>query len=240
MRAEANERSEMVSQILFGELYEITERTEKWLHISTLHDQYTGWINFTQVTQLNAEEHRKYASSIVLSNKVVSALVKHSDGTLVYIPFGSSLPGLKDGKTLLGGEFYDVSNVQTENNDIMATAQSFLNAPYLWGGRTHLGVDCSGFVQAIFRQFGVNLKRDAYLQAGQGTVVDFLPEAKAGDVAFFDNESGKIVHVGIMLNNEQIIHASGRVKIERVDGQGIYSEEFKRYTHKLRIIKRYI
>lgn len=240
MRAEPSERSEMVSQLLFGEIYEITGRTEKWLQITTLYDSYSGWINFTQVTDLDEEEHGKYADITVLSNKVISALVKHSDGTLVYIPFGSSLPGLRDGKALLGGELYDVSNLQTENTDIIATAQSFLNAPYLWGGRTHMGVDCSGFVQAIFRQYGINLKRDAYLQAEQGTVVDFLPEAKAGDVAFFDNEDGKIVHVGIMLNNEQIIHASGRVKIERIDGQGIYSEEFNRYTHKLRIIKRYI
>ena len=239
MRAEPSERSEMVSQLLFGEEYEVVERTDKWLQIATLHDGYSGWINFTQVTTLNEKEPSDYKADAVLSNKVVSALVKHSNGTLVYIPFGSSLPGLKDGKMLLAGEFYDVSNLQTENTDIMATAQSFLNAPYLWGGRTHMGVDCSGFVQAVFRQFGVNLKRDAYLQAEQGTVVDFLQEAKAGDLAFFDNEDSKIIHVGVMLNNEQIIHSSGRVKIERIDGQGIYSEEFKRYTHKLRIIKRY-
>ena len=240
MRAEASERSEMVSQLLFGEVYEITERTEQWIHISTLHDGYSGWINFTQLNELDWDEHSKHSDHVVLSNKVISALVKNSDGTLVYIPFGSSLPGLKDGNTFLGGELYDVSNLQTENTDIMSTAQSFLNAPYLWGGRTHLGIDCSGFVQAVFRQFGINLKRDAYLQAEQGATVDFLPEAKAGDVAFFDNDKGKIIHVGIMLNSEQIIHASGRVKIERIDSQGIYSEDFKRYTHKLRIIKRYI
>jgi cell wall-associated NlpC family hydrolase len=117
-------------------------------------------------------------------------------------------------------------------------AKSFLNTPYLWGGRTHYGIDCSGFTQAVFKLRGFDLKRDAWMQAEQGTVVDFLAEAKLGDLAFFNNSEGKITHVGIMLNNEQIIHASGRVKIDRIDGQGIYSEELKRYTHKLRIVKR--
>ena len=118
------------------------------------------------------------------------------------------------------------------------TAKSFLNVPYLWGGRTHFGIDCSGFAQAVYRLQGITLKRDAYLQAEQGQTVDFLQEAKLGDLAFFDNEEGRITHVGMMLNNEQIIHASGKVKIYKIDMQGIYSAEQKKHTHKLRIVKR--
>ncbi len=239
MRKEAHEQSEMVSQLLFGEVYEIMERTDKWVRIIAAHDGYEGWISFNQVTAIDEHEYLQFSTDTLLTNKVISAIVKEADGTLVYIPFGSSLLGIKDGFLKIGTARYEINNIASAGLDIIATAQSFLNTPYLWGGRTHFGIDCSGLVQAVFRQRSLTLKRDAYLQAEQGTVVDFLPEAKAGDVAFFDNEDGRIVHVGIMINNEQIIHASGRVKIERIDGQGIYSEEFKRYTHKLRIIKRY-
>ncbi|WCT14640.1 C40 family peptidase [Mucilaginibacter jinjuensis] len=240
MRKEAREQSEMVSQLLFGEVYEIMERTEKWARIIAAHDGYEGWISFNQITNITEDEYRKFAADNLLTNKAISAVVKQSDSTLVYIPFGSSLPGVTDSVLRIGEERYEINNNTSAGVGMLALAQSFLNAPYLWGGRTHFGIDCSGLVQAVFRQMGINLKRDAYLQAEQGTAVDFLPEVKPGDVAFFDNDEGRIIHVGIMMNNEQIIHASGRVKIERMDGQGIYSEEFKRYTHKLRIIKRFL
>jgi len=240
MRKEAREQSEMVSQLLFGEVYEIMERAGSWVHIIAAHDGYEGWISLNQITLITGEEYRQFAKDTLLTNKAISAIVKQSDSTLVYIPFGSSLPGVTDGVLKIGEERYEINNTTSAGVDMLALAQSFLNTPYLWGGRTHFGIDCSGLVQAIFRQCGLTLKRDAYLQAEEGIVVDFLPEVKPGDVAFFDNDEGRIVHVGIMMNNEQIIHASGRVKVERMDGQGIYSEEFKRYTHKLRIIKRYI
>ncbi|NCD69979.1 C40 family peptidase [Mucilaginibacter agri] len=239
MRKEAREQSEMVSQLLFGEVYEIMERTEKWARIIAAHDGYEGWISFNQITIIGEDEYRSFSEENKLTGSAINTIIKESDGSSLYVPFGSSLPGIADNVLTIAEEQYKLENNKPDNNDIIALAKTFLNTPYLWGGRTHFGIDCSGFVQAVFRQHGLTLKRDAYLQAEQGEVVDFLPEAKAGDVAFFDNDEGRIVHVGIMLNSEQIIHASGKVKIERIDGQGIYSEEFKRYTHKLRIIKRY-
>ena len=118
------------------------------------------------------------------------------------------------------------------------SAYTFINAPYLWGGRSPLGIDCSGFTQVVYKLAGQKLQRDAYQQADQGITLGFIEEAEAGDLAFFDNDEGKIIHVGILLGQGKIIHASGKVRIDRIDHQGIFNEETGKYSHKLRIIKR--
>jgi gamma-D-glutamyl-L-lysine dipeptidyl-peptidase len=116
---------------------------------------------------------------------------------------------------------------------------SWLNAPYQWGGRSVFGVDCSGFTQIIFRQLGIKLMRDAYQQAESGEMVNFISEGRCGDLAFFDNDDKKIVHTGILLGNDEIIHASGRVRIDKIDHYGIFNTEKNSYSHHLRMIKRY-
>jgi len=240
LRAEASERSELVSQILFGETYLITEWQEKWVKVLTTYDDYEGWVSRVQVTPLNNEDYLEMQShKAVLTTQPFTIANKQSDNSLLYLPAGSILPFYENGSSWIGNEVFGVNDAGEPDADLLVTATSYLNTPYLWGGRTHFGIDCSGFVQTVFKQHGLQLKRDASQQAEQGSVVDFLPAAQAGDLAFFDNDEGRIVHVGIMLNHEQIIHASGRVKIDHIDGQGIYSEELKKHTHKLRIIKRY-
>ncbi|NTW32657.1 MAG: C40 family peptidase, partial [Bacteroidetes bacterium] len=123
---------------------------------------------------------------------------------------------------------------------IVENAYMYLDAPYLWGGRSPFGIDCSGFVQMVYKLIGIRLPRDASQQASQGTTINFLSEAVPGDIAFFDNEDGIIVHTGIIINNGQIIHASGRVRIDNLDHEGIFQVKTKKYTHKLRLIKRII
>lgn len=241
IRAEGSERSEMVSQLLFGETYEIIEWQEKWVKIKTTYDSYEGWISSVQLSVLSEEDYLTIQEDkLTLTTQPVTLVNKQAGNSLLYLPAGSTLPFYENGSSWINNEVYGLNDAGEPGADLIATAKTYLNTPYLWGGRTHFGIDCSGFAQTVFKQHGIKIKRDASQQAEQGEVVDFLPAAKAGDLAFFDNAEGRIIHVGIMLNHEQIIHASGRVKIDHIDGQGIYSEEFKKHTHQLRIIKRYV
>ncbi|MFD1256604.1 C40 family peptidase [Mucilaginibacter terrae] len=241
LRAEPRESGEMVSQLLFGETYEITEWQEKWIKVKTTYDKYEGWISNVQVSALNEEDYLTIQEDKrTLTTQPVTLVNKQADNSLLYLPAGSTLPFYENGSSWINNDVFGLNDAGEPASDLIATAKTYLNTPYLWGGRTHFGIDCSGFAQTVFKQHGITINRDASQQAEQGEVVDFLPAAKPGDLAFFDNAEGRIIHVGIMLNNEQIIHASGKVKIDHIDGQGIYSEEFKKHTHQLRIIKRYM
>jgi hypothetical protein len=240
MRAEPNERSEQVSQILFGESFEILEWTQNWVQVITLIDNYTGWIGRLQFTMLGhiALRQLKQKTPLLTHNAVTQAW-KVADNSILYLPVGSSLAFLKGTTCNIGEEKFEIIGDIGKSAQLDVVAKSFLNTPYLWGGRTHFGTDCSGFTQAVFRLQAIDLKRDASLQAEQGEIINSLDNAKLGDLAFFNNAEGKITHVGIMLNNEHIIHASGKVKIDFIDEKGIYSEQLKRYTHSLNCIKRF-
>jgi cell wall-associated NlpC family hydrolase len=131
-------------------------------------------------------------------------------------------------------------NVKPNKSNIVATAFLYLNAPYLWGGKTPFGVDCSGFTQMVYKLNGINLNRDASQQATQGEALSFIEESEPGDLAFFDNAEGEIIHVGIIMENNYIIHAHGKVRIDRLDHSGIYNAERQIHTHKLRVIKKIV
>ena len=239
LRAEPNDRSEQVSQVLFGEAFEILEWTENWVKIITANDDYTGWIARLQFVMLGHIAYKTLKQKPpMLTNRPVTQAWKIINNSVMYLPSGSSLAFLEGTTCYIGNERFEIIGVIGEKETLLASATSFLNTPYLWGGRTHFGIDCSGFMQTIFRLRGINLMRDASMQFEQGKPLDSVQEAKLGDLAFFENPEGKIVHVGMMLNNEKIIHASGKVKIDSIDDKGIYSEEQKRYTHKLTKIKR--
>ncbi len=248
LRAEPSHKAEMISQLLFADRFEVFEQEREWLHVKMMADGYIGWIDGNQV--LNSKSNSLPVSdneAQFLTSSVNTMLLKGRTKTPIYLHAGTTLPSYDAGTCQLEGDFYQVTssnvflpNVEDFDSNILETAKIFLNTPYLWGGRTPAGIDCSGFSQIAFKMLGISLNRDAWQQAEQGLIVDFLSESKAGDLAFFDNEEGRITHVGIMLNNSQIIHASGRVKIDRIDNQGIFSAEHNRYTHRLRIIKRYV
>jgi hypothetical protein len=236
----------MCSQLLFGDHFTLIEITEKWSRILTAFDEYEGWIDNKQYTLVSKTAFDGlYSINSVLGTEVFHNLAKSDTNSILKLLAGSTIPHTVDGFFYLGetrykleGSFINPNKFEFRSG-VRETAMFYLDAPYLWGGRSLFGIDCSGFTQMVFRQFGIRLKRDAWQQAEQGELLVFLQESRAGDLAFFDNEDGRITHVGIMLNDQQIIHASGRVRIDAIDTQGIYNAELNRYTHKLRIVKRF-
>jgi cell wall-associated NlpC family hydrolase len=246
LRKEPSDRSEIVSQLLFGDRIQLLEKTEKWCLVRTLSDNYEGWMDYKQLEKIAEpqfldQQGFKYRSPVQLDNTLVGP-----NGTKYYLSPGSILPYYENGSCYLGEKKYEVKfepivpNPLDFKNNVEAISKFYENTPYLWGGRTLFGIDCSGFVQMVYQLNGIQLRRDASQQAEQGEIVDFLASAQLGDLAFFDNEEGKITHVGLMLSNDKIIHSAGFVRIDPIDDQGIFNVELGKYTHKLRIIKRFV
>ncbi len=233
-RAEPNDRAEIVTQLLFGELYHIIEKKEKWVRIKTDYDQYEAWICIKQLEEINQ------SSFTDLKNKKVDLVGKPFE-TIVHKKAGNLLLPLGADLRFIEKEDYHYQGIRADINTskIKEFALAYLNTPYLWGGRSPGGIDCSGFSQLVYKLCGIKLPRDAYQQAELGEAVSFVANATLGDLAFFDNEDGHITHVGIILEDNKIIHASGKVRIDIIDHQGIYNEKEQKYTHQLRTIKRY-
>lgn len=243
LRTEPSDRAELSSQLLFGEHVEILEKTERWWLVRTAYDGYEAWMDFRQLTEITLAQYIANHDCEDMVPLTVSNTLIDAEGTAYYLSPGSYLPNYEDGFCRLNEQKYEVlftpHRADITLAGLLPAAMFFLNVPYLWGGRMLFGIDCSGFVQIVFKLNGIRLKRDASQQAEEGELVSFLPEVLLGDLAFFDNEDGKITHVGMMINPQEIIHASGKVRIDPIDGQGIYNAELGKYTHKLRIIKRY-
>lgn len=246
LRKEPSDRSEITSQLLFGDRVTLLEKTDKWCLVITLHDNYEGWMDYKQLQKITEvqfadEKNYQYLTPTQLDNTLIAP-----NGTKYYLTPGSTLPYFEDGFCLIGDQKFEVTSkpITPSKADfklyVEQNAKFFENTSYLWGGRTIFGIDCSGFVQTVYKLNGIHINRDASQQAEQGETVDFLASAELGDLAFFDNEDGKITHVGLMLSNNQIIHSAGMVRIDPIDDQGIYNAELARYTHKLRIIKRFV
>jgi hypothetical protein len=247
LRESDNEQSEMLSQLLFGESVEIIETRERWLFVHNLTDNYKGWVDRKMVHFLTLSEEDRIAHEVKSIVKVpVLVCYKTTSNEKMYLPGGSILYTDNDGKCTIGNEslIFSPSNLESvgtiTGQKLIETASQYLNAPYLWGGKSIMGIDCSGLVQVVFSMCGIQLQRNASEQAEKGEVIDNLSVSKTGDLAFFENSAGRIIHVGILLNSHQIIHASGWVKIENVDSQGIISRQTGDYTHKLKVIKRLI
>ena len=242
LRFEPSDRSELVSQVLFGEHFEVLEKNQKWAKIKLAYDAYEGWIDIKQFTSITEEQFEQLSKdNIILSNDLIEYITS-ADNVLMPIPLGSSLSFLNYESININNFTFEGIKIsgQKPKADILNSAYMYLHAPYLWGGKTPFGIDCSGFTQMVYKLNGYKLLRDASQQALQGEALSFIEESEPGDLAFFDNEEGNIIHVGIIMENNYIIHASGKVRIDRLDHLGIYNAELNKHTHKLRVIKKVI
>jgi hypothetical protein len=241
LRSGPSHKSEMLSQILFGEKYRVTDTSGSWMKIETLFDNYYGWID------LHHLQHTVDDSDVRGSVLNRSLLCNRNDGTKMVLEAGCEIfnPDFKDSRFTIGKNIYTTSHefsssYLSTNESITDTAMKFINSPYLWGGRVPSGIDCSGFSQLVYKIHGIAIARDSWKQAEEGKPVDFINEAQPGDLVFFDNERGRITHVGMILSQGLVIHASGRVRIDSIDHQGIFKKEINGYSHKLRMIRRIV
>ncbi len=238
LRSEPTHKAEMVSQLLYGERAEILEiHDESWAKVRCEHDGYEGWCKIKQLFTISKKDYAKGPKflSVGLKDKLELEVGN------IWLSTGSDIFGLKECDAKFKGKRKRTEELECSKSALINAAKCFLNTPYLWGGRSIMGIDCSGLVQISFKLCGMSLPRDAYQQAEHGHTVDFLQHAHAGDLAFFDNAEGHINHVGILVDNHNIIHAtdtSGRVVIDRIDQGGIISKSLRQRTHNLRVVTR--
>ncbi|GAB4140973.1 MAG: C40 family peptidase [Bacteroidia bacterium] len=243
-RREPSDKSEMVTQLLFGDAFEVLEEKGSWHRIITEWDRYEAWIDRKQYLPVSRTTFENLKNNPApVAGDLIQIITDHKTGNSFPVVLGSSLPFYHGGECRIEDNVFSFEgNVRpfetvTDRSSIIETAMMFVNSPYLWGGRSPLGIDCSGFTQIVFKANGIRIKRDAYQQVEIGDAYSFVEEAQPGDLAFFDNEEGRIIHVGIVAGENKIIHASGRVRIDHYDHYGIFTPERGGYTHNLRIIK---
>lgn len=215
LRAEPSHRSEMTSQLLYGETVDLMEQEGNFIFVKMHFDGYAGWVHQSQILKLSPG----------VSGDCPIHLLREP-----YL--------LHDGMLLsAGSEIAGLAESDSRNTDVAQTACRFLNVPYLWSGRSFFGVDCSGFVQLVYKLHGIALPREAQQQSAVGQVLSFVEESGPGDLAFFEDGEGAITHVGLMLDGHKIIHAYGKVRTDELDSTGIYNHEEKRHTHRLRFLR---
>jgi hypothetical protein len=234
--------SEMKSQLLFGECCKVLLTEKEWVLVQCAFDNYEGWCQVNQLAEIILDDYLYARKDLAAEwiNKI------NYNGLPMYVPLGSTLTGMVNGKANwkknlieFSGNVWEPEKTKLTEKLFRQVALQYLNTTYLWGGRSVFGIDCSGLTQMVYKFFNIKLPRDAELQAQCGEPVGFLQEVKFGDLAFFDDAEGRIIHTGILLNEQEILHAAGKVKIDKIDSAGIVNNESGLRTHRLRLIKRF-
>lgn len=239
LRSGPSHKSEMLSQILFGEKYTVIDKSGSWMKTETLSDKFAGWIDSDHLQQTVDQEN---TSGHVLNRTM---LCYRNDKTKIVLEAGCEIynPDIENKTFIIGKNVYTAAddfsnNFISDKGSITDTALKFINSPYIWGGRIPSGIDCSGLTKLVYKIHGITIQHDSRIQAEAGKNIDFMDETEPGDLVFFDNERGRISHVGMIISRGLVIHASGRVRIDPIDHQGIFKAEIGGYSHKLRTIRR--
>lgn len=237
LRLEPTNTSEMVSQMLYGEYFKILEERGKWSRIRTAFDSCEAWVDNKQYQKISEEDYNRFETEEAVLSADLIEFISGDNQNLMPVPLGSVL-----NFTAVLNHSHNGNKIKgkQEKSNLIETAFLYLNAPFLWGGKTPFGIDSSGFTQMVYKLNGHKLCRNAADQAKQGESLSFIEESEPGDLAFFDDKDGIITHVGIMMNDNYIIHADGKVRLDRIDHSGIYNADLRRHTHKLRVIKKII
>ena len=261
VRQEPSEGSEQLTQLLFGEVCEVLDRLPRWTKIRSTLDGQEGWVDFKMLTSANIPYPISHIQAVVATPIAIATAME--TGEELMLTLGTRLPNYSHGTFEVLSKQYlidptcvnittaqrstgaaDLQQSDLQRSDLATIAQSLLNAPYLWGGKNAMGMDCSGFTQVVYATQGVNLLRNAREQMTQGELVPSLADAQPGDLAFFDHadrdpKATNISHVGLLLSPTEIIHCSGCVHIDTIDEQGIHLPDGE-LTHHLVQIKRYL
>lgn len=237
LRNEPQHTSELCSQVLYGEHFKVLEKRKQWSRIRIAYDNFEGWVDNTQYTIIDQLIYQSiHKQKPKLSGDLVE-FIYDENNNLLPITLGSNISAT----TYLTGNFDgEIKEGKQPKNNIIPTALHYINAPFLWGGKTPFGIDSSGLTQMVYKLNGYSLLRTATQQSTQGEALSFIEESEAGDLAFFDDEEGNIVHVGIMMTDNYIIHSYGKVRIDRIDHTGIFNTDTRTHSHKLRVIKKII
>lgn len=238
VRSNPDDAAEMVSQVLYGEHFKVLECRRSWSRIRIAYDNCEGWVSNLQINFIEPDTFDTLENSKIYrcSGELIS-FVETSASILLPITIGSS----PQNASLLSHIFESTTEpAKSKKHNLVQTALLFLNAPYLWGGKTPFGIDATGLTQMVYKINGYRLLRSVSEQAAQGNPLSFIEESEPGDLAFFDNKDGEIHHVGIIMAHNYIIHVDGKVRIDRLDHTGIFNADDSAYSYQLRVIKKIV
>ncbi len=244
VRAGAHHRSELLSQLLFGELVEIVDRKgAQWYKVRCTWDEVSGWVPAEQLQALTPTEYDRYRQHYAICLDLLQPVM--SGGRQILVPIGSRLPAFDGLRFELAGEWWTYSGQAVFPEDLpprasllARIARRYLSAPFLQGGRSPLGIDSGALIQLAFGALGIALPRLPAAQVMEGEEVNFFDEYRPGDIAFFENHKGQLVHAGILLPEGQVLHCHERVRIDKVDHFGIFDPLRKKYLWQLRVMRR--